>query len=48
MKVVVAAALLVVAVSAGAQTAFPTRQVTVIVPFPPGGGTDTGARIVAQ
>jgi tripartite-type tricarboxylate transporter receptor subunit TctC len=48
MKVVVAAALLVVAVSAGAQTAFPIRQVTVIVPFPPGGGTDTGARIVAQ
>ena len=48
MQFVVAAALLVVAVSADAQTAFPTRQVTVIVPFPPGGGTDTGARIVAQ
>jgi len=27
---------------------FPTRAVTMIVPFPPGGGTDTGARIVAQ
>ena len=31
-----------------AQGAFPARAVTMIVPFPPGGGTDTGARIVAQ
>ena len=31
-----------------AQGAFPTHAVTIIVPFPPGGGTDTGARIVAQ
>ena len=31
-----------------AQGAFPTHAVTMIVPFPPGGGTDTGARIIAQ
>jgi tripartite-type tricarboxylate transporter receptor subunit TctC len=30
------------------QGAYPNRTVTLVVPFPPGGGTDTGARIVAQ
>lgn len=32
---------------AAAFAQFPTRTVTLVVPFPPGGGTDTGARLVA-
>ena len=28
--------------------AYPNRSVTVVVPFPPGGGTDAGARLIAQ
>ncbi len=34
--------------SVTAQSVYPARTVTMVVPFPPGGGTDTGARIVAQ
>ena len=42
------AAVLLACAAAGAQpVAFPQRSVTIVVPFPPGGGTDTGARIVA-
>jgi tripartite-type tricarboxylate transporter receptor subunit TctC len=49
MKRLIPAALLLLAAGlAHAQDAWPTRNVTLIVPFPPGGGTDTGARIVAQ
>lgn len=34
--------------SAQAQAAFPSRPITMIVPFPPGGPTDLVARVVAQ
>ncbi|NBT69371.1 MAG: tripartite tricarboxylate transporter substrate binding protein [Betaproteobacteria bacterium] len=31
-----------------AQASWPTRAVTIVVPFTPGGGTDVGTRVVAQ
>ena len=31
-----------------AQTAFPSKPITMIVPFPPGGPTDLVARVIAQ
>jgi len=45
MKRLLAAAALAFAASALAQP-FPSRPVTIIVPFPPGGGTDALARIM--
>lgn len=29
-------------------SAYPARSVTLVIPFPPGGGTDTGGRILAE
>jgi tripartite-type tricarboxylate transporter receptor subunit TctC len=36
------------ALSVTSALAWPDKPVTIVVPFPPGGGTDTGARIVGQ
>jgi tripartite-type tricarboxylate transporter receptor subunit TctC len=44
---VVAAVLVLFASAAGAQ-AFPVRPMRLIVPFPPGGGSDAVGRIIAQ
>jgi tripartite-type tricarboxylate transporter receptor subunit TctC len=48
-KVLVAIALIVFAGIASAQAQnYPSRQITLIVPFPPGGSTDVAARIMAE
>jgi tripartite-type tricarboxylate transporter receptor subunit TctC len=46
-KLALAFALVCCAVAAQAQT-YPSRQITLIVPFPPGGSTDVTARIMAE
>jgi len=46
--VVVLAAALCGQTAAHAEDAWPTHGVTMVVPFPPGGGTDTGARWIAE
>jgi len=47
MKKLLPLLLVVLAGAAGAQT-WPAHPVTIVVPFPPGGGTDTGTRILAE
>ncbi len=41
-------ALAALAHPAGAQSAYPERAITLIVPYPAGGGTDTTARLLAR
>ncbi|MDB5895055.1 MAG: putative Bug-like extra-cytoplasmic solute receptor, TTT-family, partial [Rhodoferax sp.] len=43
-----AAALCAAATAPAFAQAFPSRPVTLVVPFPPGGGTDTGGRVIAE
>ena len=43
-----AVASLTAATPAGAQSAFPSRPVTLVVPFPAGGSTDLVARLIAS
>jgi tripartite-type tricarboxylate transporter receptor subunit TctC len=41
-------ALLIVAIGSAVAADYPTRTVTLIVPYPPGGGVDSMARVVAD
>ena len=48
-NIVLAVVLSIAAGIAGAQAqGFPSRPITLIVPFPPGGSTDTAARIIGE
>src|SRR6266704_1996240 len=48
-KIAVAIALALCAEIAGVQAqTYPSRPITLIVPFPPGGSTDTAARIIGD
>ena len=48
IKSVIVFALISFAVSQVFAQSFPNKTVTLVIPFPPGGGTDTGGRILAE
>jgi tripartite-type tricarboxylate transporter receptor subunit TctC len=47
-RIFITAALIALGGSAGAQQAYPTKPIRIIVPFPPGASNDTLARIVGK
>src|SRR5712664_2509490 len=48
MKKLLAVLVLALASAGALAQTFPVRPVTLIVPFPPGGSTDTAARIIGE
>jgi tripartite-type tricarboxylate transporter receptor subunit TctC len=47
-KLIIAVALTLAAIALTQAQTYPSRPITLIVPFPPGGSTDTAARIMAE